>query len=424
MDPRPVARPGVDRLSDAVARLRRQRDRRALPVRRSGDASRAGSASASSSSASGWSRELTPHGASAPAISSSPARCSTRRRSPASPRCCARARSRAAPGCSSSRRALSAFCGGRPVRVLTSATAAIEVALQLCGIGAGDEVITSAQSFFTVLNMIVKVGATPVFVDCDLVTRNIDLAQVEAAHHAAHEGDHADALRRARWSTWTRSTRSRERRRLRVIEDAALVHGLALEGPQRRRVRRSRHLQLPSQQEHHVDRRRRAGRQRRRRSEARRGAALPRHHAICPTARATSRFPAASSTCPTSMRASACAQLAAPAGVPRQAPRARRALLRALRAPTPRACCRRARLPATTASQLEHVLRAAAARRADDHAQGSSATRSRRAASAPACRTRRCTCARSAGASAVARGSFRTPSASRARPSRCRCTRA
>jgi dTDP-4-amino-4,6-dideoxygalactose transaminase len=76
---------------------------------------------------------------------------------------------------------LSAFCAGRPVRVLTSATGAVEVALQLCGIGPGDEVITSAESFFTVLNMIVKVGATPVFVDCDLVTRNIDLRQVEAA---------------------------------------------------------------------------------------------------------------------------------------------------------------------------------------------------------------------------------------------------
>jgi dTDP-4-amino-4,6-dideoxygalactose transaminase len=42
---------------------------------------------------------------------------------------------------------LSAFCGGRPTRVLTSATAAIEVALQLCDIGRGDEVITGAQSF-------------------------------------------------------------------------------------------------------------------------------------------------------------------------------------------------------------------------------------------------------------------------------------
>ena len=44
--------------------------------------------------------------------------------------------------------ALSAFCGGRPVRVLTSATAAIEVALQLCGIGPGDEVITCGAELF------------------------------------------------------------------------------------------------------------------------------------------------------------------------------------------------------------------------------------------------------------------------------------
>jgi dTDP-4-amino-4,6-dideoxygalactose transaminase len=119
---------------------------------------------------------------------------------------------------------LSAFCGGRPVRALTSATAAVEVALQLCGIGPGDEVITSAQSFFTVLNMIVKVGATPVFVDCDLVTRNLDLSQVEAAitprtraivptHYPGALVDMDALLGLAR------------RHDLRVIEDAALVIG-------------------------------------------------------------------------------------------------------------------------------------------------------------------------------------------------------
>ena len=54
--------------------------------------------------------------------------------------------------------ALSEFVEGRPVRALTSATAAVEVALQLCDIGRGDEVITCAQSFFTVVNMIVKQG--------------------------------------------------------------------------------------------------------------------------------------------------------------------------------------------------------------------------------------------------------------------------
>src|SRR5437762_5697598 len=74
-------------------------------------------------------------------------------------------------------RELSRFCDGRPVRVLNSATAAVEVALQVAEIGPGDEVITCAQSFFTVLNMIVKVGATPVFVDCDLVTRNIEIGR-------------------------------------------------------------------------------------------------------------------------------------------------------------------------------------------------------------------------------------------------------
>jgi dTDP-4-amino-4,6-dideoxygalactose transaminase len=76
---------------------------------------------------------------------------------------------------------LSKTFGGRPTRVLTSATAAFEIALDLCDIGPGDEVILSAQSFFSTMNMVVKKGAKPVFVDCDLVTRAIDLAQVKAA---------------------------------------------------------------------------------------------------------------------------------------------------------------------------------------------------------------------------------------------------
>ena len=78
-------------------------------------------------------------------------------------------------------KALSDYFGGRPVRTLTSATAALEVALQLAGIGAGDEVITAAESFFAAPNMIVKVGARPVFVDVDLNTRNIDVKAAEAA---------------------------------------------------------------------------------------------------------------------------------------------------------------------------------------------------------------------------------------------------
>jgi dTDP-4-amino-4,6-dideoxygalactose transaminase len=77
--------------------------------------------------------------------------------------------------------ALSEYHEGRAARVVTSATAAIELALQVAGVGPGAEVITSAMSFFAAPNMILKVGAKPVFVDCDLTTRNIDFDQVEAA---------------------------------------------------------------------------------------------------------------------------------------------------------------------------------------------------------------------------------------------------
>jgi len=124
---------------------------------------------------------------------------------------------------------LSAFCGGRPVRVMTSATAAVEVALQIAGIGPGDEVITCAESFFTVLNMIVKVGARPVFVDCDLVTRNIELAAVEAAI--------TPRTRAIMPTHWPGSLVDMDalhalakRRGLRVIEDAALVLGSQWKG--------------------------------------------------------------------------------------------------------------------------------------------------------------------------------------------------
>ena len=119
---------------------------------------------------------------------------------------------------------LSTMFGKRPVRVLTSATAAVEVALQLAQIGPGAEVITSAQSFFTVLNMIVKVGARPVFVDCDLVTRNIDLAQVETAITASTRAiipTHYPGALVDMDALYALASR----RGLRVIEDAALVLG-------------------------------------------------------------------------------------------------------------------------------------------------------------------------------------------------------
>ena len=76
---------------------------------------------------------------------------------------------------------LSALFGGRPVRAFSNGTATMEVALRLAGIGPGDEVITTAVTWVATANVIVAVGARPVFVDIDPRTRNLDLAAVEAA---------------------------------------------------------------------------------------------------------------------------------------------------------------------------------------------------------------------------------------------------
>jgi dTDP-4-amino-4,6-dideoxygalactose transaminase len=85
------------------------------------------------------------------------------------------------PRCKAFEAALSERFGGRPVRVVNSATAALEMALQLAGIGPGDEVITTPLSWVATANVILQVGATPVFVDADPATRNIDLERIEAA---------------------------------------------------------------------------------------------------------------------------------------------------------------------------------------------------------------------------------------------------
>jgi dTDP-4-amino-4,6-dideoxygalactose transaminase len=77
--------------------------------------------------------------------------------------------------------ALSAHCGGRPVRAFNSGTGTMEIALRLAGVGPGHEVITTPLSWVATANVILEVGAKPVFVDIDPATRNIDLNRLEAA---------------------------------------------------------------------------------------------------------------------------------------------------------------------------------------------------------------------------------------------------
>lgn len=76
---------------------------------------------------------------------------------------------------------LSEYFGGRPVRTFNSGTCTMEIALRIAGIGAGDEVITTPNSWVATANVIIEVGATPVFVDIDPRSHNIDLDKLEAA---------------------------------------------------------------------------------------------------------------------------------------------------------------------------------------------------------------------------------------------------
>jgi dTDP-4-amino-4,6-dideoxygalactose transaminase len=125
--------------------------------------------------------------------------------------------------------AFAEFCEVKHCVALNSGTSALHLALITGGIGAGDEVITSANTFIATAEAIAFTGATPVFVDIHPETANIDPEQIEAAItdrtraiipvHLYGRPVNMEAIMAIA-----------ERHHLMVIEDACQAHGARFAG--------------------------------------------------------------------------------------------------------------------------------------------------------------------------------------------------
>jgi dTDP-4-amino-4,6-dideoxygalactose transaminase len=122
-----------------------------------------------------------------------------------------------------------AYCGCEYGVGLSSGTDALVLALRACGVGAGDEVITVANTFIATVEAIAIVGATPVFVDIDPETYTMDGSQLDSVltsktraiipvHLYGHPVEMQPVMEFAR------------KHELYVIEDASQAHGATCKG--------------------------------------------------------------------------------------------------------------------------------------------------------------------------------------------------
>ncbi|HYL36454.1 MAG TPA: DegT/DnrJ/EryC1/StrS family aminotransferase [Bryobacteraceae bacterium] len=122
-----------------------------------------------------------------------------------------------------------AYCDTAYAVAVNSGTSALHLALLASGIGPGDEVITVPFTFFASVAAVEYVGATPVHVDIDPDTFNIDSRRIEAAItertrailpvHLYGQPAHMDPI-----------LEIARRHKLIVIEDAAQAHGAEYKG--------------------------------------------------------------------------------------------------------------------------------------------------------------------------------------------------
>jgi dTDP-4-amino-4,6-dideoxygalactose transaminase len=123
--------------------------------------------------------------------------------------------------------AFAEYVGARHAVAVNSCTAALHLSLIAAGVGPGDEVVTTPLTFCATANVIVHVGATPIFADIDPLSLNLDPGAVRAVvtprarvlmpvHYAGHPAD------------MTALQAIAETGALRIIEDAAhCVEGVA-----------------------------------------------------------------------------------------------------------------------------------------------------------------------------------------------------
>ena len=121
------------------------------------------------------------------------------------------------------------FCGAKYAVGVGNGTDALSLALRSTGVGPGDEVIATANTFIATAEAISSVGAVPVFVDVDPVYYNMASAALEAAitsrtravvpvHLYGQPAPMEDICSIAR------------RHGLIVVEDAAQAHGASYKG--------------------------------------------------------------------------------------------------------------------------------------------------------------------------------------------------